>query len=58
MIFTDIRVQNFRSYEDASFELGAGVNIVVGPNGAGKTNLLEALLVSTAGKSYRARILC
>jgi DNA replication and repair protein RecF len=55
MIFTDIRVQNYRSYTDASFELGKGVNIVVGPNGAGKTNLLEALMVGAIGKSYRAR---
>lgn len=55
MIFTDIRLQNYRSYTDASFELGEGVNIVVGPNAAGKTNLLEAVMVSAVGKSYRAK---
>lgn len=55
MIFTDLRLQNYRSYSDASFELGAGVNIVVGPNAAGKTNLLEAVMVNAIGKSYRAR---
>lgn len=55
MLFTDIRLQNYRSYVDASFELGSGVNIVVGPNAAGKTNLLEALMVCAVGKSYRAR---
>lgn len=55
MIFTDLRLQNYRSYVDASFELGQGVNIVVGPNAAGKTNLLEAIMVSSVGKSYRAR---
>lgn len=55
MLFTDIRLQNYRSYKDASFELGPGVNIIVGPNGAGKTNLLEALMVNAVGKSYRAR---
>lgn len=55
MIFTDIRLQNYRSYSEASFELGPGVNIVVGPNAAGKTNLLEALMVSAVGKSYRAK---
>ncbi len=54
MIFTDIRLQNFRSYQEASFELDPGVNIVVGPNAAGKTNLLEALMVGAVGKSYRA----
>ncbi len=55
MILTDIRLQQYRSYTDASFELGSGVNIVVGPNAAGKTNLLEAIMVACSGKSYRAR---
>lgn len=55
MIFTDLRLQNYRSYTDSSFELGSGVNIVVGPNAAGKTNLLEAIMVSSTGKSYRAK---
>ena len=55
MIFTDLRLQQYRSYGDASFELGPGVNIVVGPNAAGKTNLLEAIMVGSVGKSYRAR---
>lgn len=50
----NIRLQNFRSYTDDSFEFGTGVNIIVGPNGSGKTNLLEALQVISAGTSYRA----
>lgn len=50
-----IRLQNFRSYADDSFELGPGVNIVVGPNASGKTNLLEAILVVARGGSYRAK---
>lgn len=55
MVLTDLRLQHYRSYVDASFELGTGVNIIVGPNAAGKTNLLEAIMVSSVGKSYRAR---
>src|SRR6266446_5705291 len=54
-MLTDIRLQNFRSYDDASFEFGQGVNIVVGPNASGKTNLLEAILVLASGSSFRAR---
>lgn len=50
-----LRVQQFRSYSDASFEFEPGVNIVVGPNASGKTNLLEAILVLSHGKSYRAK---
>lgn len=54
-MITDLRLQNFRSYKDDSFELSSGVNIVVGPNASGKTNLLEAILVLARGQSYRAK---
>lgn len=55
MHLTDVRLQNFRSYKDSSFELSKGVNIVVGPNTAGKTNLVEALLLISNGNTYRDR---
>jgi DNA replication and repair protein RecF len=54
-MITDIRLQNFRSYSDESFEFNPGVNIIVGPNASGKTNLLEAILVIAKGSSYRAK---
>lgn len=54
-MITDLRLQQFRSYLDDSFEFSPGVNIVVGPNASGKTNLLEAILVLARGSSYRAR---
>ncbi len=54
-MITDIRLQRFRSYRDESFEFDPGVNIIVGPNAGGKTNLLEAIMVSARGKSFRAR---
>ncbi len=54
-MITDIRLQNFRSYLDSSFEVDPGVNIIVGPNASGKTNLLEAVLVSCLGSSYRVK---
>ena len=53
MSITSIRLQNFRSYEDKTFRLSAGVNMVIGQNGTGKTNLLEALYVLSRGKSFR-----
>ena len=52
-MITNLRLQQFRSYFDATFEFGPGVNIIVGPNGSGKTNLLEALQVVLTGYSYR-----
>ncbi|MBX4190485.1 DNA replication and repair protein RecF [Candidatus Saccharibacteria bacterium] len=54
-MITNIRLQNFRSYKDGSFEFEPGINIVVGPNASGKTNLLEAVMVLAHGSSYRAR---
>ncbi len=54
-MISTLRLQNFRSYKDSSFEFDDGINIVVGPNASGKTNLLEAILVLASGKSYRAR---
>jgi DNA replication and repair protein RecF len=54
-MISDIRLQHFRSYSDAFFELDPGVNIIVGPNATGKTNLLEAVLVVARGSSYKAK---
>lgn len=53
-MIANLRLQHFRSYDDASFEFSSGVNIIVGPNASGKTNLLEAVLVVARGASYRA----
>src|SRR5437016_8850223 len=53
-MISTLRLQNFRSYSDDSFEFDPGVNIIVGPNASGKTNLLEAILVLARGSSYRA----
>jgi DNA replication and repair protein RecF len=50
-----IRLQNFRSYKDKTLIFGSGINVIVGPNAAGKTNILEAILVSRKGGSYRAK---
>jgi DNA replication and repair protein RecF len=54
-MISNLRLQNFRSYRDETFEFSPGINIIVGPNASGKTNLLEALLVIARGSSYRAK---
>ena len=53
MLVTRLRLRNFRSYERADVELGAGLTVVHGRNGAGKTNLLEALYFGCTGRSCR-----
>lgn len=50
-----ILLRQFRSYAESDFELSPSVNIIVGPNASGKTNLLEAALVLSAGRSFRAK---
>jgi DNA replication and repair protein RecF len=54
-MISDIRLQHFRSYDDAFFELDPSVNIIAGPNASGKTNLLEAVMMIAQGASYRAK---
>jgi len=54
-MITSLRLQNFRSYRDSTFDFVPEVNIIVGPNASGKTNILEAVLVLAHGQSYRGR---
>lgn len=38
-----LHIQNFRCYEDATFDFQPGFNLVVGVNGSGKTSLLQGI---------------
>lgn len=53
MRVSQLTVQNFRSYEKRTFELGERT-LIEGKNGSGKSNLLEALYLLAVGKSFRA----
>ncbi|CRM64225.1 chromosome segregation protein [Pseudomonas sp. 22 E 5] len=46
MRLDQLHIQNFRCYEDATFEFQPGFNLVVGVNGSGKTSLLQAVAAS------------
>ena len=48
-----IWLRNFRRYRDTTFELAAGLNVVVGPNNAGKTTLLYAIEYALFGRIGR-----
>ncbi|MHB1864865.1 MAG: DNA replication/repair protein RecF [Candidatus Saccharimonadales bacterium] len=54
-MITNIKLQNFRSYIENELMFDKNTNIIVGPNAAGKTNILEALLISRVGSSYRTK---
>ena len=51
----NIRLRDFRNYEDLELEFSPGVNLIVGRNAQGKTNLLEAISYLGSGRSFRAQ---
>jgi DNA replication and repair protein RecF len=53
MWLKSIQLANWRNYEDASFVLVPGVNLIVGANAVGKTNILEAMVLLATTKSFR-----
>jgi DNA replication and repair protein RecF len=54
MIISNLKLVNFRNYENLDLNLSSGINVFIGENGTGKTNLVEAINFMTIGKSYRA----
>ena len=55
MHLNDIRLENFRNYENLNLDFDPGVNLIVGDNAQGKTNLLEAVSFLGSGKSFRTQ---
>ncbi len=56
MIIHSIALENFRNYGSFQTDFDPGTNVIVGENGGGKTNLLEAVYLLTAGRSFRTRL--
>jgi predicted ATP-binding protein involved in virulence len=42
---SELRLQNFKCYEDLTLHLKSGVNLLYGVNGSGKTTILEGLCI-------------
>ncbi len=53
MFIKNIKLKNYRNYENTNIDLVKGLNIFVGNNAQGKTNLLESIYFSSIGKSPR-----
>lgn len=53
MYIKHLELKDFRNYGSLSVDFGENVNLILGANAQGKTNLLEALYVSAAGRSFR-----
>ena len=43
MIFTKLRLRNFKSHEDTIIRFKKGISVIVGENGAGKSTILEGI---------------
>ncbi len=54
MQITNIKIQNFRNYENLDLDIGEGINVFLGSNAQGKTNLLETIYFCGIGKSFRS----
>jgi DNA replication and repair protein RecF len=50
---SQIRLLNFRVYQEATVDLRPGVNLILGANGSGKTSLLEAVATVALTRSPR-----
>ncbi|WP_158279738.1 DNA replication/repair protein RecF [Coraliomargarita sinensis] len=55
MRFLNLRLQNFRNIEFAELSLDAPRTFLLGANGQGKSNILEALSLVTALRSFRTQ---
>lgn len=53
MKIRDIKLLNFRNYDDLNLEFSDNINIIIGNNGEGKTNILESVYVLSLTKSNR-----
>ena len=53
MYIKELKIKNFRSYENEKISFSEGTNIIYGGNAQGKTNILEAILVFCSGRSHR-----
>lgn len=53
MIIEDIRLINYRNYDNIKLDFNKNVNIIIGKNAQGKTNLLEAIYMTSSGRSFR-----
>lgn len=53
MRLSQLSLKNFRCYSEHTFSFDPELTLVVGPNGSGKTNILEAIYLLAAGRSWR-----
>ena len=55
MYIEEIKLKNFRNYNNQEIKLKNGINLFFGNNAQGKTNIIESIFLCSMGKSFRAR---
>ena len=55
MMVRRIALNGWRNFECESVDFSPGINVIRGRNAQGKTNLLEAVYMLAAGRSFRSR---
>ncbi len=55
MWIKNIKIKNFRNYNEEEINLEKNINIFYGENAQGKTNIIEAIFLCSLGKSFRAK---
>ncbi len=53
MKITSLELKNFRNYDYLKINFNENVNLILGNNAQGKTNLIEAIYITSMGKSFR-----
>ena len=56
MFLKEVKIKNFRNYQDLKLSFNKNINIIYGNNAQGKTNLLEAIYFLALTKSHRLNI--
>ena len=54
MQITELKLVNFRNYQEQKFDFYPTKNIIIGNNGVGKTNIVEAIYYLAMTKSFRS----
>lgn len=53
MYIKNIKIKDFRNYNELYLDFNSKVNFILGQNAQGKTNLLESIYITSMGKSFR-----
>ena len=55
MWIKEIKLKNFRNYDEEKIDLKENINIFFGENAQGKTNIIESIFLCSMGKSFKTQ---